>query len=432
MSFIPSIKLSEALTKAGVGVYIEQLADGRLALVCKAPETTIKALQRGAAGTLLISTIQAEPLTVLCLGIRIDDERENPFKALMCNSSPEDTELLMKILTSGTTTLHCMNELNHPALSAWCKLEAEPALLAAEALRASDHWLLTYPASTPLKLEDLPRILNLALDRFQHHIHRSPDDPISGYVKITATIQLKLDIWKPRAIFESTPTATGGPFLIDDKDEGKKLERHINVILDSIFPGNAYVSPDVQDGMNRRELTDVLGFNTDFICVVQAKALAVLSAKDQSSTKRAANVTKDIKKGMGQLAGALTNIRNGSAIFPHKDSTPLTIPGRDSSPAHAIVVLSEMYAFVEWKAVAAEVAKASENEIHQAAFHVLDIQEFASLANNLADAETFSNRLLQRWCFIKERGNAYIRAQQRIIGVAPDDEEDEIGSCESK
>src|ERR1035441_2156356 len=96
MSFIPSIKLSEALTKAGVGVYIEQLADGRLALVCKAPETTIKALQRGAAGTLLISTIQAEPLTVLCLGIRIDDERENPFKALMCNSSPEDTELLMR------------------------------------------------------------------------------------------------------------------------------------------------------------------------------------------------------------------------------------------------------------------------------------------------------------------------------------------------
>jgi hypothetical protein len=127
---------------------------------------------------------------------------------------------------------------------------------------------------------------------------------------------------------------------------------------------------------------------------------------------------------MGQLAGALTNIRNGSDIFPHEESTPLTLPGRDSSPAHAIVVLSEMYTFVDWKAVAAEVVAASENEFRRALFHVLDIQEFANLANNCKDAETFSNRLLQRWCFIKERGNAYIRTQQRI-GPPPDDHEDD-------
>ena len=425
MGFIPSIKLSEALTKAGVGVWIEQLGDGRIALVCKAPETAIKALYRGAACTLLISTIQAEPLTILCLGIRIDDERENPFKASMPNSSPEDAVLLTQILSSGSTTLHCMNELNHPVLSAWCSLEAAPATLAADALRASDHWLLTYPPSTPVKIEDLPRILNLALDRFQHHIHRSPDDLVNEYVNMTATLLLTLDIWRPREMFEVTPTAASGPFLIDDTDEGKKLERLINVIMDSIYPGNAYVSPDVQDGKNRRELTDVLGFNTDFICAIQAKAMAVLTAKDQASSTRAGNVTKDIKRGLKQLAGALTNIRNGSTIFPHKDNTPLTIPGRDSSPAHAIVVLSEMYTFVDWKAVAMYVAEASENETHQAAFHVLDIQELANLASSCKDADTFSNRLLQRWCFIKERGHAYVRAQFRV-GRDPHEGEDEI------
>ncbi|HYM79398.1 MAG TPA: hypothetical protein VE377_25700 [Candidatus Dormibacteraeota bacterium] len=424
MSFIPSIKLSEALTRAGVGVYIEKLGDGRIAIVCKAPETAIKALYRGAACTLLISAIQAESLTILCLGIRIDDERENPFKASMCNSSPKDAALLVQILASTSTTLHCMNELNHPVLSAWCKLESGPAALAADALRASDHWLLTYPATTLVKLEDLRQILNLALDRFQHHIHKPKDDPVIEYVKMTATLPLALDIWKPRELFEVTPTSASGPFVIGDRDEGKKLERHINVIMDSIYPGNGYLSPEVQDGKNRRELTDVLGFSKDFICVVQAKALAVLSAKDQSSDTRAANVTKDIRKGMGQLAGALTNIRNGSDIFPHEESTPLTLPGRDSSPAHAIVVLSEMYTFVDWKAVAVEVATASENEFRRALFHVLDIQEFANLANNCKDAETFNNRLFQRWCFIKERGNAYIRTQQRI-GPPPDDHEDD-------
>ena len=118
---------------------------------------------------------------------------------------------------------------------------------------------------------------------------------------MTATLPLELDIWKPTELFEVTPTSASGPFVIDDRDEGKKLERHIEVILDSIYPGNAYLSPDVQDGKHRRELTDVLGFSKDFICVVQAKALAVLTADDQSSDTRAANVTKDIRKGMGQL-----------------------------------------------------------------------------------------------------------------------------------
>lgn len=424
MSFIPSIKLSEALTRAGVGVYVEKLGDGRIAIVCKAPETAIKALYRGAACTLLISAIQAESLTILCLGIRIDDERENPFKASMCNSSPEDAALLVQILGSASTTLHCMNELNHPVLSAWCKLESGRAALAADSLRASDHWLLTYPATTPVKIEDLPRMLNLALDRFQEHIHKPPDDRDSEYVKMTATVPLALDIWKPSELFEVTPTSASGPFVIDDQDEGKKLERHIKVILDSIYPGNAHLSPDVQDGKHRRELTDVLGFSKDFICVVQAKALAVLAANDQSSDKRAANVTKDIRKGMGQLAGALTNIRNRSDIFLHQESTPLTVPGRDRSPAHAIVILSEMYTFVDWKAVAAEVAAASENEFRRALFHVLDIQEFANLASNCRDAETFNNRLFQRWCFIKERGNAYIRMQQRV-GPPPDNHKDD-------
>lgn len=83
-----------------------------------------------------------------------------------------------------------------------------------------------------------------------------------------------------------------------------------------------------------------------------------------------------------------------------------------------------MYTFVDWKAVAVEVATASDHEFRRALFHVLDIQEFANLANNCKDAETFNNRLSQRWCFIKERGNAYIRTQQRI-GPPPDDHEDD-------
>jgi hypothetical protein len=84
-----------------------------------------------------------------------------------------------------------------------------------------------------------------------------------------------------------------------------------------------------------------------------------------------------------------------------------------------------MYTFVDWKAVAVDVAEASENNTHQAVFHVLDIQELANLASNCKNADAFSNRLLQRWCFIKERGHAYVRAKFPV-GMDPHEGDDEI------
>jgi len=410
MAFIPSIKLSEAITKAGIGLWVEQLGNGKIALVCKAPEGAIKALYRDAACTFLLGTIQAESLTILCLGLRVADEPENPFNALMVNCSPEDTALLQQILESGAMTLHCLNELNHPLLSAECLLEPKPTLAAADALRSSQHWLLTLPSSKLVNLPDLSRMFELALDRFQHHIHQN--DLVSEYVRMTATIPLKLDIWEPGEIFEVTPTATGGPFLISDKNEGPNLERVIHLVVDSIYPGNSYVSPDVRDGKIVRELADVLGFNSDFICIVQAKAMAVLTVDpEQASSRRAANVEKDIKKALKQLAGALTNIRTGSPVFPHGKTTPIGIPNRDTSLAHAIVVLSEMYPFIDWRAIAASVAKASDKKIHRALFHVIDVRELATLAANCEDAQIFSNLLVQRWVVVQEKGTGYIRAR---------------------
>jgi hypothetical protein len=258
-------------------------------------------------------------------------------------------------------------------------------------------------------------MLETAIDRFQAHIHRSLGDLVSEDVKITATIPLTLDIWEPTEIFEVTPTGAGGPFLINDEDEGSKLERSIHLVVDSIYPGNSYISPDVQERTTRRELADVLGFDSDFICVVQAKALAVLSANSQrSSSRRTGNVEKDIKKALKQLAGALTNVRAGLPLFQRGEDTGMEIPNRKTSLAHAIVVLSEMYTFVDWNAVEASVAELSDSEAHRALFHVIDVRELASLASNCENAEIFSNRLAQRWLVVREKGTAYVRVKALI------------------
>ena len=411
VSYIPSQALSVVLANASVGIWLERMADDRTSLVCKLPETAIKAIYRGARTTFLVGSVRAETLTILCLGLWVDDERERPFKALMINSSQHDKALLSRVLEAHAVTLHCVNELNHPVLSASCTFDPDAADVAAAAVKASDHWILTPAFSNTVALNDLSRILDLALDRFQAQIHDEVAVSGTGDIGFAARVPMALEIWMSTETFVVTPTCAAGPFLIGDQSEGSKLEEMILALLDSVYPGRAYLSPVVQDGKVSRELADALAFDERFICIIQAKALAVLSADDQTSSRRIANVEKDIRKGLKQLAGALGNIRSCAPISTRKDGTSITPSNRNTSPAHAILILSEMYYGVDWKAVAGLLTELSQSEVHRALFHVLDIQEFSTLSTNCQDSTVFSNRLLQRWVSVQEKGTCYLRTR---------------------
>lgn len=69
MSYIPSERIRSALASATVGVWLERVANGRTALVCKIPETAIKAVLQGATTSLLIGEVQTSLLRLLCLGL---------------------------------------------------------------------------------------------------------------------------------------------------------------------------------------------------------------------------------------------------------------------------------------------------------------------------------------------------------------------------
>ena len=133
---------------------------------------------------------------------------------------------------------------------------------------------------------------------------------------------------------------------------------------------------------------------------------------------------KDIKKGLGQLKGAAGNVRAGTPLVA-ADGVPIEIPNRETSMVHAIVLLSEMYHAVDWKAVAKEIVEATENHRSQTMFHVMDLSEMKAMAARCTDGEHFSNRLLQRWCHIKERRTAYIR-----MITLPDEVLEALGDCE--
>jgi hypothetical protein len=410
MGYIPSIRLSDAFEVASTGIYLEQMQDERVGLVCKIPDNAIKAIHRGAKCSLFVGVVQAESLPLLCFGFRIHDEPEHPFTLFHLDSFPETVPLLNSMLTSATATLHCVNELNHPMLAASCSLASEVARTTSVSFSQSEHWLLTPETSKRIKMEDLRHIFEVGIEQFSQHVYRSPGAPRGKYVNPYAHIDLTLDIWKPTEIFDATPTAHDGPFLIGDENEGTKFERLLHLTIDYAYPGSSYRSPSVQDGKYLRELTDVLAFDENSICVIQAKALAALSVDAQrSSTRLTNNVTKDIRKGLGQLGGALGNIRSGVKLS-RAGGEPLEIPNRERSLAHAIVLLSEMYAFVDWQKVAEDVIQASDNELHKAMFHVMDMRELAALTARCPDGSAFFNRLCQRWINVKIKGTGYIRS----------------------
>ncbi|MFN7998373.1 MAG: hypothetical protein U0Q18_32430 [Bryobacteraceae bacterium] len=414
MAYIPSEKVAEGLALAATGLWVDRLADGRIALVAKVPESVIKALFRGATASLFVGSMMGDWLRILCLGLRVNDEPQNPFTVTMPNCSPQDSALLKEVFSLKSTTLHCMNELNHPVLSAWCDLEVDISRRAAEWLETSDHWLLTLDFD--LDPAEVTRNLELALDHFQHHIYppRPPDSEVFE-------LPLSLRLWPTQIVFDCGEDLQEG-FSIDDTAEGTKLERAIHTIVNAMYRGNAFRSPLVDKGGKRRELTDVLGFNESSICVIQAKALSVFAVDtDRSSDRRAASVTKDITKALKQLEGALRQIRLGSAIYD-SEGAQIVIPDTANSIAHGIVVLSEMYSFVDWKAVAADVLEASENEATKALFHVMDIQEFANIQQSCTSVEGFGNMMVQRWVWVKHKGTAYGRARKRRPGNPPPSE----------
>jgi hypothetical protein len=408
MGYVPSIKLSRNLELAKVGVWFDLVQDNRAVLVCKMPETAIRALAKGAGASLILSTIQAESFKLLCLALKVEDEPESPFAASMPKVDADEIDLLRRALSSGSFALHCVNELNHAVLSISCTLPTRQAQGIADAIGGSDHFLLTPASAQSMGGLDFLRVADLALSQFAKYIYRKSDESAAD-PHVAAHLPLSLEVWKAIEIFEVSPTLAAGPFHIEAAGEGNKLERGLQTCLDEVFPGSTFVSPTVVDGGKTRELTDVLAFDPGFICLVESKALAVLTVDHaRPSARRAASVQKDIHKGLGQLKGAAGNLRAGVQILT-PDGAHIDIPNRDKSIVHGIVLLSEMYYGVDWKDVAKEIVESTENHRTQTMFHVMDLSELKTMVARCKDGEHFSNRLLQRWCHIRERGTAYIR-----------------------
>jgi len=355
MTITPSDSLKKKLNNAKTGLWPEHLVSKReVVLALKVPTNVIKSVYSGANCLTIISVIEAEQANILCVGLQIEDEIENPVRILQPFVMEEEHSLIERLLSYPTFELHFFDENSRYLLGTTCSFDCSLTKKAVDEVKnirlfCLDHYKVE-KVSTYF-IETILHKLDLALDIFQEDINSPMNGkPIMAVIK--HIIPLSLTLLDLIPIYENA----AGKFRLDDNDEGRGLEQSIYSLIQKIYCNNTFLSPQVQEKTKQRELTDILGFDFDSntICLVESKAMSVLGTGiNKLSKRRAISIEKQIYKALKQLRGAIMRIRSGNEIRD-REGRMINIPARDTSIIHAIVAISEMYLFVDWQKVASQ------------------------------------------------------------------------------
>ena len=123
--------------------------------------------------------------------------------------------------------------------------------------------------------------------------------------------------------------------------------------------------------------------------------------------RRAKSVQKQIDKGIGQLVGALRNLKAGLPVFT-KTGSPLSNPKSIGSIRQGIVMVSAMLPGLDWESIAADLLAASQKS--GGMLHVLDLRELRLLVGISRDNQAlFAAYLSHRFDIMLERQHAMLR-----------------------
>jgi len=195
-------------------------------------------------------------------------------------------------------------------------------------------------------------------------------------------------------------------FALSDPDEGGGLEQSAHQLLEYLYPLNLYRSPKVKDGKSTRELTDLLAFNSESICLIEAKVLSIISTQlNRSGDRRARGVEKQIKKALQQLEGAIKKIKAREEIFTRRGQR-ISINSNDEALIHGIVLISSMEQLLNWREIAKWIITKSRDNM--ALFHVLDLMELQRLIAYSQTPDVLGFNLCNRLKAVFDSGNAFI------------------------
>lgn len=392
---MPSKELRDQMSNVMCGFWLENMGKGREAVyVAKLQTNVIKAVQMGAIASFIISVIQIEGHKVRVVGLQVGDDPVHPFTTYRSHTDLSEHALFEKSLTNVSIPFYFFDELERNVLACECTpIQGDVVKLMLELPNLGPHYIGPQSAITGKALDIFQEDLDA---EFNHSLLKS---------SLFLRVNLKLTSFAALKMF-----ALGtGQFRLDQTDEGGGLEQSAHQLIESLYPLSHYRSPQIQDGALRRELTDLLTFDSEGLCLIESKALSEFNVDlSRSMAKRIAQIRKDIDKGIRQLSGALKKVRSDARIMDSKGHE-IQIPGRLEVTIHVILLISDMNTDLEWMDLASRLVAASKNN---AFFHIMDLTELRNLVG-VGQASLFHSVLIQRFNKVREIGNAGVRCRIR-------------------
>jgi len=376
--------------------------DAAPVLYLKLPSDVLKALLLDAKLALLATTVTTHSQTLDVIGVSIDDVPGDPFRYYQPLTEPDQLVMLRACATATTIQVYVFNELVIPVF--------ETLLAPVQPVESFlENLVPIIPGHPPPPIPDQEAMLDAVVQ-----LAAKDSVPPESQVRPLSFLQLQrssLEIYRL-----TVPPA--GDFDPDDKNEGGNLEQSIQVLLATRYKSGIYRSPQVDDGASllKRELTDVLLVTPEALFLFESKVMAVLERGISATSERRAKVTtKHFKKAIGQLIGAVKRIRAGAAIY---DAEGHSIGTFDSAPViHAIIVVSARMAGLDFRDIAAQLAKAGKQI--NACFHFLDLGELQQLLAFTDNSRTLSAYMGRRYEVVTGSGNAAIQSIFRHARTRP-------------
>jgi len=409
---LPCYETYKRMVGAHSGVWAELVDDGSRELAIKLTADLIKAVLKGAPVSLLVTVTQVGGHNVRIVGVRVEDDKNDPVYPHGPQEVTREQENFEKLLKMEATFITFFDELVRPVMAGRVRWNKESALAVLEYLQKSKpHYQGKH---RPLLVE--------AMDAAENGLSQLHLNEGSAKTRLWKAIPLQFENLHPINV----SSAEAGTFSLSDSDEGGGLEKSVYLLLEANFPGTAHVNPEFVDGPKKREFCDVLVLSKNEVFVIQSKVMAMLERNpEQTTERRVKNIYSNFQKAVSQLCGSVRMLRQGQTIYT-KEGVEIRIDENSKKLIHGIVLLSSTNLSLPWPKISQELISASQKA--RAEFHVL---EFGELQQHVAFGKTLdemSLHLRRRYEFFEKSGTAnvkthFLNEENRPITSAPIDED---------
>lgn len=397
--FMPSERVWNEMKYEPVGFWPVPINAGdEYALLVKAPTNVLKAAYRSCPVSLFISTAATPAGTVVSTVLTIADDPASPLTIAGVHRHLEEQLAIEQIVRAGRALIVLFDELSRPVARAQCALQADARVAAASLLNDGEaRYAGAWTSTLAEVLDEVQGLVDPALAVPPKYSPRILNVPL--VLSDFQTIQIA-------AVGEHEARE----FRLEDADEGFVLEHATWHLMESLFGSHIFHSPQVTEGRKTRELTDILAYCRAGICVVEAKAVAVLSTDPARTTlRRAKNIQKQIDKGLSQIPGAIRSIAARRPLTS-RAGNPITLPENTGAMRHGIIMVSELFPSLDWKMIRVQLLESS--RASGAMFHVLDPQELRLLIGISANEPVqLMLHLARRFELLCGAESAYIRTR---------------------